>query len=117
MKNIILLVALLCCVKAFAQNFEGTIKWSMKTEITDPKQKAQMEAAQKQLNDPAVQAQMKEMQAKMNDPQMKAMMENNPQLKAQMERVMGGAAGGDVNSMMPKGFIIKIKGKDAITRM
>ena len=56
----------------------GIIKWSVKTEITDPKMKAQMEEAQKKMSDPATQAQMKQMQEKMNDPQMKAMMDANP---------------------------------------
>ena len=117
MKNVILMVALLFCVKAFSQTFEGTIKWSMKAEITDPKQKAQMEAAQKQMSDPANQARMKEMQAKMNDPQFKAMMESNPQLKAQMDKMMGSMASGDMSSIMPKGFIVKIKGKNTLTKM
>jgi len=117
MKNVILMVALLFCVKAFSQTFEGTIKWSMKTEITDPKQKAQMEAAQKQLSDPANQARIKEMQAKMNDPQFKAMMDSNPQMKAQMDKMMGSMTGGDISSMIPKGFIVKIKGKNTLTKM
>jgi len=100
-----------------AQNFEGTISWSIATEIKDPKMKMQMEQAQQQMNDPAMQAQMKEMQERMNDPQMKAMMESNPQMKAQMEKMMQMSAGGDMNSMMPKSLIIKIKNENTLTHM
>src|SRR5687767_11299156 len=85
MKAQLTLSCLLFSIVCFSQNFEGTIKWSMKSEITDPKMKAQMEEAQKKLNDPATQAQMKEMKEKMNSPEMKAMMEKNPQMKQQME--------------------------------
>lgn len=91
----------------WAQNFEGTIKWSMKMEITDPELKAKMERSQ---NDPATQAKMKEMQAKMNDPKMKAMMDANPQMKAMMEKMMQGGSGGNmISNMMPKGMIVRVK--------
>ena len=54
-----------------AQDFEGTIKWSMKMNITDPKMKAQMEEAERKMKDPATQAQMKQAMEKMNDPRSK----------------------------------------------
>jgi hypothetical protein len=92
-----------------AQDFEGTIHWSMKMEYTDPATKAQMEQAQKQMNDPATQARVKEMKEKMNDPQFKAMMDSNPQMKAQMENMIKMAEGGGMNSMMPTGMTVKIK--------
>ena len=114
MKNILILCLTLLASSVHAQTFEGTINWSMKTEITDPKMKAQMEEAQKRMSDPAQQAKMKEMQARMNDPQMKAMMEANPQMKAQMENVM---KGGDMSSMMPTGMKIKIKGGNTLSAM
>jgi hypothetical protein len=118
MKKLVFAIVLLSTVNVFAQKFEGTIKWSMKMEITDPKQKAQMENAQKQLSDPANQAKMKEMQDKMNDPQFKAMMDANPQLKAQMEKMMGSMQnGGGVSSMMPSGFTIKLKDENADTKI
>jgi hypothetical protein len=98
-----------------AQNFEGVIKWSMKSEYTDPKMKAQMEEAERRMNDPATQAQMKQMQERMNDPQMKAMMESNPQMKAQMEAMMKMQSGG--GSMMPTGFTIKIKNGNTLSVM
>ena len=119
MKKYLLIVFTLLSVTAFPQNFEGTIKWSLKMEITDPKHKAQMEEAQKKLSDPKTQAQMKEMQAKMNDPQFKAMMESNPQMKAQMEKMMSGMQqnGGDLGSMMPKELVIKIKDQNSLVKM
>jgi hypothetical protein len=110
-----------CCLLfsfvCLAQTFEGTLKWSMKSEITDPKLKAQMEEAQKKMADPATQAQMKEMKEKMNSPEMKAMMENNPQMKQQMEAAMKMMAGGDMNSMMPTGFVVKIKNGNTLSVM
>lgn len=114
------IVTLLCCLifsVCFSQNFEGTIKWSVKSDITDPKMKAQMEEAQKKMNDPATQAQMKQMQERMNDPQMKAMMEQNPQMKQQMEAAMKMMQGGDMSSVMPKSMMIKIKGGNSLTIM
>ena len=113
----IMVVLILVVITGRSQSFEGTIKWTMKMEITDPKMKAQMEEAKKKLNDPATQAQMKEMQAKMNDPQMKAMMDANPQMKTQMETAMKMMQGGNVNSMIPTGMILQIKGGNTLTKM
>lgn len=118
MKKLILLILTLVTVNAWAQNFEGTIKWSMKMDITDPEMKAKMQSGQQQMNDPANQAKMKEMQEKMNDPKMKAMMEANPQMKAMMEKVTQGAASGDMmGAMVPKGMSVKIKGGNSLVTM
>ena len=118
MKKLSIMMALIVMViTGHSQSFEGTIKWTMKMEITDPKVKAQMEEAKKKMNDPATQAQMKEMLAKMNDPQMKAMMDANPQMKTQMEAAMKMMAGGDMNSMFPTGMAIQIKGENSLTKM
>lgn len=116
MKKIFGLLLVMVTVSLHAQNFEGTITWSINTEIKDPKMKAQMEQAQRQMNDPAMQKQMKEMQERMNDPQMKAMMESNPQMKAQMEKMMNMSSGG-MESMMPKSLVIKIKNQNTLTQM
>lgn len=118
MKKIMLVVLLLSVMVGNAQNFEGVITWKITSDITDPKMKAQMEEAQKKMNDPETQAQMKEMQEKMNDPEMKKMMDANPQMKAQMEAAMKMMqGGGDLSSMMPKGFIIKMKNQNVLTSM
>jgi Domain of unknown function (DUF4412) len=117
MKNIMLYLIMLLSMNSIAQNFEGTIKWSVQSEITDPAMKAKMEQASKKMNDQATQAKMKEMQAKMNDPQMKAMMDANPQMKAQMENAMKMMQGGDMTSMIPKSFTIKMKNKNTLTKM
>ena len=118
MKKLITAALLIIVMQAQSQTFEGTVKFSMKAEITDPKMKAQMEQAQKQMNDPANQAKMKEMQDKMNDPQMKAMMDANPQMKTAMENAMKMQGGGGANpmaGMMPSGFLFKIKGGNTLT--
>ena len=101
----------------YAQDFEGTIAWHIKADIKDPKMKTQMEQAQKQLNDPATEKKMKEMRAQMEDPQFKAMMESNPQMKAQMEKMTTLAAGGNVYDMIPKSMMVKIKNGNALTKM
>lgn len=115
MKKILLLLMLLSAGATRAQSFEGIVKWSISSEITDPEAKA----AQQKMKDPAAQAKMKEMQAKMNDPQFKKMMESNPQLKAQMEAMMKQSEGEDdpMSAMMPKSFLVKIKGFDVLTKM
>ena len=71
MKKLMTVAFLFVVLQAWTQGFEGTVKWSMKMDITDPKMKAEMEKGQKQMDDPARQAEMKEMEEKMNDPQMK----------------------------------------------
>lgn len=103
---------------ASGQNFEGTITWKITSEITDPATKAKMDEANKKMNDPATQAQIKEMKEKMNDPQFKAMMESNPQLKTQMESMIKmSEGGGGLTSMMPTGYMIKMKDQNTLTKM
>ncbi len=117
MKAQITMCCLLLSAFCMGQDFEGIVKWSMTNEVTDPKVKAQMAEAQKKMSDPATQAQMKQMQEKMNDPQFKAMMESNPQMRAQMENMMKMTHGGGMNSMMPTGFTIKVKNGNTLTIM
>lgn len=117
MKKILVFLILLTASKTFAQSFEGTLRWSIKIDITDPKKKAEMEEAKRKLSDPANQAKMKELEAKMNDPQMKAMMENNPQMKVQMEKALAAIKSGDMNSMFPTSISVKIKGDDALSKI
>jgi len=114
MKKLMTLLLMFIVLTSWGQGFEGTIKWSMKMDVTDPKTKAEME----KMNDPANQAKIKEMEAKMNDPQFKAQMDANPQMKAQMEAMMKSmSAGGGMNSMMPSGMLLKLKGGNTVTVM
>jgi hypothetical protein len=99
-----------------AQDFEGTIKWSFKIDFTDPKMKAQVAEAQKQMSDPAVQAQLKQAMERMNTPEMKKMMETNPQLKAQMEAMMKNMQGNAGGSLIPTGFTLKTKNGNVLTQ-
>ena len=116
MKLVINLILIVVVTSSLAQNFEGTIKWKMTMEITDPEQAAKMNEAAQQLNDPAMQAQMAELKKQMENPQMKAIMESNPQMKAMMEKMAGGSFT-DVNSMIPKGFTMKIKEGNTLSLM
>lgn len=118
MKNFFsLAIVMVIAYVANAQAFEGTLTWSVQTEITDPRAKAQMEEAQKKMKDPANQAKMKEAMERMNDPQVKAMMEANPQMKAQMESMVKMLSGGDMNSMMPSAIAVKVKSGNSLTRI
>jgi hypothetical protein len=117
MKKLAILFIFLFASRAYSQGFEGTIHWTMKMEITDPQRKAQIEEAQKKMSDPATQAQMKQMQEKMNDPQFKAMLESNPQMKAQIEKAITAMSSGNVNSMFPTGLIIQVKNNDLLSKM
>lgn len=104
----------------FAQ-FEGTIKWGIKMEITDPKLKAQMAQANKQLSDPANQAKMKELEDKMNDPQFKSFMDQNPEMKAmiqtQIAAMKNGGGGNLIDNMMPKNVEIKVKNGNSLSKV
>jgi len=118
MNKLLSVVLVFAMYSASAQGFEGTIKWSMKMEITDPDMKAKMDASQKKMNDPAQQEKMKKMQEQMSDPKMKAMMDANPAMKAQMENMMKmQQGGGDPSAFMPKGMIMKIKGENSLVTM
>lgn len=105
-----------------AQDFSGTIAWSMRVEVTDPAMKKQLADAQSQLADPAVQAQMKQAQEAMKSPEMQAMLQANPQMKAMMEQQMAalskaGASGGDpLAGFFPKGFTLQIKGPRSLVK-
>lgn len=115
MKKVVLAVVLILIVMTGrTQSFEGSIRWTMKMEVTDPAAKAKMEEAKKKSNDPANQAKIKEMEAKMNDPQFKAMLEQNPQMKAQMDAMMKMMQGGDLSAMLPSSIVMKLKGSNSL---
>jgi len=118
MKKILLLSFLLISITGFAQSFEGTVTWSVKYDITDPAKKAEMEKSQKTANDPANQAKMKQLQEQMDKPEMKAMMDANPQMKAQMENAMKMMQGGQdpMSAALPKSIVIKIKGISSVSK-
>jgi len=121
MKKLWLFPLLLVVLAIQAQSFEGTITWSMKYDMTDPAKKGEMDKAQQSLNDPANQAKVKKLQEQMNTPEMKTMMDNNPQLKAQMENTLkmlqGGGAGGGMNALLPHGFTVKTKNSSSLVKM
>lgn len=102
-------------ITVLGQHFEGTLVWSVKTEVTDPKMKQQMAEAQKAMSDPA---KIKEMEDQLNNPEFKKMMDQNPQMKAQMEKALAMMkSSGAGESMMPKKIIIQMKNESAHTRM
>jgi len=116
MKKLVIGVVLVFLVMTGrSQDFEGLIKMTTKLDVTDPQTKAKMDDAKKKANDPANQAKMKEMQEKMNDPQFKAMLEANPQMKAQMEAMMKMITMGDPSAMLPSAIVMKVKGMKSKT--
>lgn len=124
MKKIValLFVAAALVGRVVAQDFEGTVRWSMTAEISDPAVRAQMSQAQAQLASPEMQAQMEQARAAMNTPEMQAMMKNNPQMRAMIEKQMGAlnnlpkpaAGGGGAGGMFPNKFVCKTKGTRAL---
>lgn len=95
----------------FAQHFEGTIVWAIKM---DEATKAKMEQANKELSNPANQEKLKQLEAQMNTPEFKAIMEKNPQLKAQMENAKKALGAGNISAIIPQGTTIRIKGTNSL---
>ncbi len=117
MKKILSLVMIAAALasRVLAQDFEGTVTWKMKAEMTDPKMQAQMEQAQAQLASPEMQAKMEQARAAMNTPQMQEMMKQNPAMRAMIEKQLAklpkpAAAGGGPGGMFPHQFVCKTKG-------
>lgn len=117
MKIRLLIACILLAGTAWAQDFEGTVRWSMKLNITDPKVRKQMAEAEAKMKDPATQQQMKQAMEQMNNPEFKKMMEANPQLKAQMETLMKSMQGGSMNSLIPTGISMKTKNGNVLSVM
>jgi hypothetical protein len=109
------------CLAVHAADFEGTIRWSMSIEITDPALKKEVADAEKKLADPMIQAQMKKAQAAMADPDMQAMLAKNPQMKAMIEQQMAvinqaSAEGANpIANMFPKGMVLQTKAGKSLT--
>lgn len=126
MKLITCFVTVLLATGLHAQNFEGTVTWKMRADITDPAAKKEMQAAQAQMASPEMQAQMREAQAAMQSPEMQEMMKQNPQMRAMLEQKMGalkgvggmtGGGGGGFDSMFPKGFNLQTKGQRTLVKI
>lgn len=114
MKNLLIAFFLIISINVFAQSFEGTIKWSWETEITDPVAKAQMDEAQKMMKDPE---KIKEMEKQLADPQMQQMLAQNPQMKAQMEKMLEMMKSGGETSIMPTGMTVQIKNGNSLSKV
>jgi hypothetical protein len=111
MKHIILLVFLLAVgiSSASAQNFEGTLTWTNKSDIKlSDEQTQQMREAKKQF------------EAQMNNPEFKKQMEQNPAIKEMMEKqlkTMEGMESGGSFNFLPEKMVTKVKGKNTATMM
>ncbi len=104
-----------------AEDFSGTITWTMRVLVTDPALKKQMADAQAQLADPQVQAQLKAAQEAMNSPEMQELLKANPQMKEMLEKQLGaqkkaGAAGDATSELFPKGFTLQLKGPRCLVK-
>lgn len=109
-----LALSCLFVLAAHAADFEGTLKWSMSAEVTDPEMKAKMAETQKQMADPERLAQMKAM---LKNPQMKAALEQNPQMRAAVEAQIkmaedsaaGKGEGDMLTAMLPRSMTVRAK--------
>ncbi|MEO5997984.1 MAG: DUF4412 domain-containing protein [Chitinophagaceae bacterium] len=115
MKKLIIISFLFITIVSRAQTFQGTITWSLKTDITDPVEKAKLEDAQKKMSDPANKVKMKKMQEQMNTPEMKASMDANPQMKARIESALALMQVGNT-SIANINFIMKTDGLNSLTK-
>lgn len=96
------------------QNFEGTLEWTFKSEITDPQMRQDLADAGSDMQDA-----MREMQEAMNDPEMQAMMAQNPMMRQMLQQQMGAmsgmmAGGNPMANMMPKGMTARVKGAKSL---
>jgi hypothetical protein len=83
-----------------AQDFSGTLTWTLRVEITDPDLKAQLDAAQAALSNPAMQE----------------MLKSNPAMREMLEKQMGGSAADAAGGFFPKGFTLQIKGPRSLVK-
>ncbi len=97
----------------FAQTFEGIMSWKISIEITDPKAKKEMEDAQKKLDDPATKAQLKQLEDMEKSPEMKALLDQNPQLRQQLENLRNGG----LQALFPTSMTIKIKNDNSLVKL
>ena len=124
MKKLIpLLAAAALACGVHAQDFEGTVTWKMRAEISDPELRAKMNEAQSRMASPEMQAQLKQAQAAMQSPQMQAMMQQNPAMRAMIEKQMaalpkpGATPGGGPASMFPNKFTFKVRGSRSLVQV
>lgn len=83
-----------------AEEFTGTLTWTMRVEITDPELKAQLDAAQAALSNSAMQE----------------MLKSNPAMREMLEKQMGGSAADAAGGFFPKGFTLQIKGPRSLVK-
>jgi hypothetical protein len=120
MKKIKLIIALFvsATLLAYSQSFEGVIKWKLTFDISDPKMRNNASN-----NSPQVTEAQRQMMEKMNDPEFKKMLDQNPQMKAQIEKAMTQMSKGASNTAnplmnsMPIGMTIKIKKNNSLVRI
>ncbi len=111
-KLTLLVISWFMCNLCLAQ--EGYIRYEVKSEIYDSKAKESMQ----KVNDPAVQEQLRAIEEQMKDPEMQKIMEQNPQLKAQMEMMAGLSKGENVmDKIMPKSIVISYKNGNSLMKM
>lgn len=138
-KLMFFLLGILSIALAQAQTaFEGTVKWTLKMEVTDPQLKMQMEEANKQLANKAKEPQnspnkkqIEDLKMQLNNPELKAMFDANPTLKAQIEQQIKMLEGANIGTpgtpatppanpfmdFMPTGATIKMKAGNTLTRI
>ena len=97
---LVILVSGFAAGSLLAQDFTGTLAWTMRVEITDPELKAQLDAAQTALSDPAMQE----------------MLKANPAMREMLEKQMGGSAADASGGFFPKGFTLQIKGPRSLVK-
>jgi hypothetical protein len=111
----LLLVLLICAAgDLVAQEFEGSITWTIKMEFSDPRMKQQMEDTHKRINDPLNRAKLTEMEARMNDTKARGEVERNPKARRELDQSAAEMHGA---SMFPTGLTVTAKNGSSVTKV
>lgn len=102
---------ILSCQLILSQDFEGHITFKVSSSLD-----AKAQQASQELNKPENKEKLKQLEEQMKSPEFQKMLEQNPQLKAQMEAALKIQSGGGIESLTPKSVTIYVKNGNSLTK-
>jgi len=118
MKRLLIsLLATIAVAGSYAQSFEGTIRWHISIDITDPKILASIAQTKKEAADTATRKKVADLRKKMSDPAYKAFLDGSPDLRAQYKGMIMALEGASPAEMVPNEMVLKLKLKNTVTIM
>ncbi|HZY81759.1 MAG TPA: DUF4412 domain-containing protein [Cyclobacteriaceae bacterium] len=115
MKAWLAIVCSLCISIGHAQSFEGTIRWKISLDITNPQVLANIEQTKKEQQDSSSKIKAREIREKMADPEVARKLKADPELKKKMEAMLQVLEGAGVDDLLPKSIEVKLKNKNSLT--